>query len=802
MRSKRKHPPASAGGIKKDKKMLISKAYFPIFGFMAFLLLHLGILNAQENQWISNGPQGGSIVTIAINPLNNAMLYTGTVQNGIYKSINSGNSWIHLHSDTLYPTQRVIAIHPTAPDTLYAATYGGIFKSTNAGVDWIRLLPPRDIHEEYRALAINPDHPNIIFAGGVFDQWRSTDSGESWEQLNIPRVSIDAFAIDPHNSSIMYLASGSVSDGMGIWKSLDMGQSWFPVHNNIDSSSDSFGTDVFVDPVNSNIVYFARYSAYSVLRRCLSKSSNSGLSWVDITPPGLISNIIQKVRVAPHIHNIIFATTAMDGVLRSTDGGATWQRKNNGLDILQTCVIEIDPISGMIYLGTINAGIYRSTDEGESWEPISANINAATCRSLSINLINPNQIFTAANNGLFESDDAAQTWRKIDIAIPIHNSPSAVMLDKIDPRIIFMTVFQASPENYIEPAGIYRSTDAGISWAFLNSGLDTALSFSYIAISYSETGQRRIFVSAQGTYAIDIGGLYYSDDMGENWILCQGGLPAYIPFSVVEVAPSNFNVIAVGEGGAYDQRLFVSTDRGLNWAETTPLPPPIYPYPYITSIAFDLHDANHFYISSDYLGLYETTDLGHSWINKTSGLPPDPQDPTHIVISGIAINPQNPQNIFVQPSWRGVYQSHDGGSTWVAFNAGLDTAMAYGKIYFTPNDTSRLFMASDHSLWSIHRTLTGIEDNAPVLPEKITFSSYPNPFNALTTISYALPQASNLTVEIFDITGRKIQTLFSGYQEAGEHSTIWDAGQAASGVYFYRIKAGEFSSVKKCVLLR
>ncbi len=80
--------------------------------------------------------------------------------------------------------------------------------------------------------------------------------------------------------------------------------------------------------------------------------------------------------------------------------------------------------------------------------------------------------------------------------------------------------------------------------------------------------------------------------------------------------------------------------------------------------------------------------------------------------------------------------------------------------------------------------------------------NYPNPFNAQTTISYSLFTRSNVSIEIFDIAGRKVETLQGGYQEAGEHSIVWNARDRASGVYFYRVKAGDVSKAEKCVLLK
>jgi pimeloyl-ACP methyl ester carboxylesterase len=80
--------------------------------------------------------------------------------------------------------------------------------------------------------------------------------------------------------------------------------------------------------------------------------------------------------------------------------------------------------------------------------------------------------------------------------------------------------------------------------------------------------------------------------------------------------------------------------------------------------------------------------------------------------------------------------------------------------------------------------------------------NHPNPFNPLTEISFSLPAASHVKLEIFNIVGQKVATLIDGQLEPGEHTIQWDGTDAASGVYFYRITAGEYTETKKMSLLK
>ncbi len=92
-------------------------------------------------------------------------------------------------------------------------------------------------------------------------------------------------------------------------------------------------------------------------------------------------------------------------------------------------------------------------------------------------------------------------------------------------------------------------------------------------------------------------------------------------------------------------------------------------------------------------------------------------------------------------------------------------------------------------------------DDSPALPDGFELKNYPNPFNPVTTIEMNLPQASTWNISIYNITGQKVAE-FSGYSESGITSVNWDAKGNASGIYFYKATAGNFSATKKMVLLK
>jgi len=99
--------------------------------------------------------------------------------------------------------------------------------------------------------------------------------------------------------------------------------------------------------------------------------------------------------------------------------------------------------------------------------------------------------------------------------------------------------------------------------------------------------------------------------------------------------------------------------------------------------------------------------------------------------------------------------------------------------------------------------LVGVEGTESLLPTQYSLSqNYPNPFNPTTTIKFALPKAGNVSLVVYDILGRKVAELIHSDMNAGYHTVLFNASNFASGVYFYRLQAGSFVSVKKLMLLK
>jgi hypothetical protein len=117
-------------------------------------------------------------------------------------------------------------------------------------------------------------------------------------------------------------------------------------------------------------------------------------------------------------------------------------------------------------------------------------------------------------------------------------------------------------------------------------------------------------------------------------------------------------------------------------------------------------------------------------------------------------------------------------------------------------------ISGELNAWGIELTygvLTGINNDEQInnLPTSYSLvQNYPNPFNPLTKIKFALPKAVQVQLDVFNTLGQKVATIVNDHLNAGVHTVHFNAGNLASGMYFYRIQAGKFMDIKKMILLQ
>ena len=114
--------------------------------------------------------------------------------------------------------------------------------------------------------------------------------------------------------------------------------------------------------------------------------------------------------------------------------------------------------------------------------------------------------------------------------------------------------------------------------------------------------------------------------------------------------------------------------------------------------------------------------------------------------------------------------------------------------------------SAEHTLisnWLTTGSPTGVKLEASAVPGVFELSqNYPNPFNPTTTINYSVPKTGMVSLKVYNVLGQVVATLYAGTQQSGSHTAVFDGSRLASGVYFYRLDAGNASITKKLVLMK
>lgn len=157
-------------------------------------------------------------------------------------------------------------------------------------------------------------------------------------------------------------------------------------------------------------------------------------------------------------------------------------------------------------------------------------------------------------------------------------------------------------------------------------------------------------------------------------------------------------------------------------------------------------------------------------------------------------------------------RSTDGGSVWEQdVRLTTDSALSYNPSVAASGPAVHVVFwdRRDAGNYEIYykRNLTGDPTDVDLVdiqyPQNyVLLQNYPNPFNPTTTIRFSIPKAGDVSLKIFNLLGEEVATLTSGHREVGTHTVEWDATKQPSGVYFYRLQAGEFTETRKLVLLR
>lgn len=308
--------------------------------------------------------------------------------------------------------------------------------------------------------------------------------------------------------------------------------------------------------------------------------------------------------------------------------------------------------------------------------------------------------------------------------------------------------------------GVYVSTNEGTSWKYTGLAYDDAAAFAVCGMN--------LFA---GTISA---GVLLSTNNGASWTTVNNGLTNT---GVRALAVIDTNLFAGTWGG-----VFISTNNGTSWTEGSTVLS-------IHVLSLAVCGANLFAGTDG--GVFLSTNNGASWTKVNTGL-------TNNYVNALAVFGIN----LFAGTRGGVFLSTNSGTTWTAVNTGL-----------TNTDISALAI-SDTILFAgtygggicrrpLSEMITAVKGNYNSMTQSFVLKqNYPNPFNPSTLISYQLPTNSIVSLRVYNVLGREVETLVSDRQTAGTHSVTFNAGSLPSGVYFYRLEAGTYHDTKKLLLVK
>ena len=371
-------------------------------------------------------------------------------------------------------------------------------------------------------------------------------------------------------------------------------------------------------------------------------------------------------------------------------------------------------------------------------------------------------MFAAEDGGILRSTDGGASWKML-------NSSSYFDALAVKDTNLFVGSY----------SGVYLSTDNGTSWNPVNNGL-----LNNIILSLAFLG-KDLFAGTGGS------GVFLSTNNGTSWTSVSSGLTN---FTIWALYVSGSNLFAGTQNG-----MFLTTDNGSSWT------------PVNNGLTNGVVDAfigcgNNIFAATWGGGIFVSTNNGNEWKAVNTGLQ------NYQIISFAASG----TSIFAG-SAVGVFQSTDMGSSWKAVSNGLVKAIVYSLTIY---EDYLLAGTAYQGVWRrpLSEMITGIKDEQNNPPVNYSLSqNYPNPFNPATIINYSVPSISMgrdpvsggqiqnnnyVTLKVYDLLGNLVKTLVDGYKAQGNYSVNFNAGGLASGVYLYRLQAGNYLATKKLILMK
>ncbi|MFC2119790.1 T9SS type A sorting domain-containing protein [Bacteroidota bacterium] len=654
--------------------------------------------------------------------------------------------------------------------TIYAGTeVNGVYASTDDGINWTA----RNTGIETLEVTSIVNKPGYIFAGtfgaGVY---RSTDGGQTWmAPSNGTDFAVESIVIDNE-----YIFAATISEG--VQRSSDNGATWEPKltglfgfgaicksGNKVIASSSNYtleSTDhgetwSYITSLDGAIIFTYYCEGSTIIaggQNKLYRSTDNGNTFttIDLIFPFGIVNIYSITAIG----STLFAATSYDGVYSSTDNGSTWFSANEGMGPKDARAITTTNSSTLI-AGSHYVGIYRSTDMGVSWNKSVSGFPAGI--SILTLLGSETGIYAGSRDGVYRTEDNGDSWIKLAGTNDTINYSSVWALCEKDGDIYVSTFLKFNTT-------VYKTTDKGLTWTRSGAGLPPDLSF-----------MKGLVVSGDNIVAATDKGIYFSSDAGASWhqtnVLNQNIPSIAVSGNFVYAAsPSGFGVLR-------------SSDNGVNWIVVLQSTED-----YVEVAAMD----NHGFAGAFFGGARYSSNNGNTW-NASNGFP--------FETSVFALGPVAEGMILAgtdqAPTW--IYSSVNYGAFYEPYSEGL--AQLASVEVFAVNDTFMFAGTDYHSVWRRLRPGIVSVKTEQEIPQRFYLAqNYPNPFNPTTTIQYSIPESGTLKLTVYNALGKAVRTLVKNYKEAGTYTINFNASDLSSGIYYYRIDAGEFTAAKKMILIK
>ncbi len=366
-----------------------------------------GILSSSDGgaNWSSSSVTSGLVISLTVD--GNGTLYAGTGQRGALTAPRGSPVWAPLGAAVLLSCscQNVyfVAVDPSdSRHVLLGTNDGGLIRSRNGGRSWSDGGAAGFANRSPRAIVFDPTNPRRVYAGsftgGGF--FRSLDGGETWQRrlFGPSTLHVTNVAVDPTDQSV-YI--NTLQNG-GVWKSTDLGDTFRRIDVAVAGGPflNLSGRGIAIDPNQSATVYIA--GPLGVWR-----SLDRGATWSRVSAVAALN-----VKVDPTSSRVVYAGTNTSGVLKSTDGGATFSASNVGLGDLRigraggVQIHRSNPQT--LYVNTEGGGIFKSTDAGGSWFAINNSLTELTVFGLAIDPNDPRTLYAATPQSVFKTVTGGQ----------------------------------------------------------------------------------------------------------------------------------------------------------------------------------------------------------------------------------------------------------------------------------------------------------------------------------------------------------------------------------------------------------